>query len=280
LTTELALAASRGRIVDRGDYLVVSTPTDPGYYYGNLLVLPAPPQVGEVAYWSRRFTEELGENPAIRHVTLWWDGTTGDLGAADELRAAGFITEVSQVMRATPAEQLAPAPTLARIQLRALTADEVLATHAIAWSLADRHDDAYRTFLRRRAEWQRGMVVRGAAQFWGAIDPDGLHPPLVAGGQLVASVGIVAVDRLARYQDVQVIATHRGHGIAAALLAAAARAVAADSVVIVAEPNSRASRVYERAGFRTVELTASACRHPIAVERSVINDDDAAAARE
>ena len=41
LTTELALATTRGRITDRGDYIVVETPDDPGYYFGNLLVLPA-----------------------------------------------------------------------------------------------------------------------------------------------------------------------------------------------------------------------------------------------
>jgi hypothetical protein len=29
---------------------VVTTPDDPGYCYGNLIVLPAPPQVGEVAF--------------------------------------------------------------------------------------------------------------------------------------------------------------------------------------------------------------------------------------
>jgi hypothetical protein len=50
LKTELGLAATRGTITDRGDYVVIETPDDPGYYYGNLLLLSAPPQVGEVAY--------------------------------------------------------------------------------------------------------------------------------------------------------------------------------------------------------------------------------------
>ena len=53
LTTELALIATRGRIVDRGTYLVVETPDDPGYYYGNLLVLPAPVQPGELPRFAR-----------------------------------------------------------------------------------------------------------------------------------------------------------------------------------------------------------------------------------
>src|SRR5205823_524028 len=39
LKTELGLAATRAKIVDRGDYVVITTPDDPGYYYGNLLLL-------------------------------------------------------------------------------------------------------------------------------------------------------------------------------------------------------------------------------------------------
>ncbi|HET9991082.1 MAG TPA: hypothetical protein VFQ65_21265, partial [Kofleriaceae bacterium] len=73
LKTELGLAATRATIVDRGDYVVITTPDDPGYYYGNLLLLPAPPQVGEVAFWVRRFASEFPQ-PEIKHVTLWWDG--------------------------------------------------------------------------------------------------------------------------------------------------------------------------------------------------------------
>ena len=101
LTTELGLFATRGRVLDREDYLVVTTPDDPGYYYGNFLVLPAAPQVGEVAFWSRRFSDELGSNREIRHITLCWDGTTGDAGATSELTAAGFVLEHVQVMAAT-----------------------------------------------------------------------------------------------------------------------------------------------------------------------------------
>ena len=92
LTTELALAATRGRTIDRGDYVVIETPEDPGYAYGNLLVLPAAPQVGEVAYWTRKFEAELGR-PSITNVTFWWDGIAGDVGAESELIAANFALE-------------------------------------------------------------------------------------------------------------------------------------------------------------------------------------------
>ncbi|MDQ3370571.1 MAG: GNAT family N-acetyltransferase [Myxococcota bacterium] len=252
LSTELQLAATRSQLTDRGDYIVVVTPEEPGYFFGNLLVLPAAPQVGEVAYWIRRFTDEMRGEPAVRHVAFRWDGITGELGARDELVAAGFTLEVHAVMTA-------PQVTAGSIafDVRPLRPDELHATGELAYAIGDQHDERYRHFLQRRATWGRQLVTRGIAQFWGAFD----------GAQLVASLGLVPLGRVARYQDVQTAASHRKQGIAGALLAAAAAAVrdaGVETFVIVAEPDSDAARVYARAGFTTVERTASAWRQPFA----------------
>ena len=241
LTTELALAATRGRVIDRGDYIVVETPDDPGYYYGNLLVMPAPPQVGEVAFWTRRFHEHF---PHVQHVTLWWDGIRGDAGAEAELTAAGFEIERSLVMTA---DAIAAAPAV--LPLRALAPDEI--TDQLAWTLADRHDEAYRQFLQRRAAWQRQLAARGTGRFWGAFD----------GAALVASLGLVELGTIGRYQDVQTLPAYRGRGLASALLYAAARAASVERVIVLAERGD----LYERAGFRVIERTASACRYPAGV---------------
>jgi len=248
--TELALLASRGRVLDRGDYLVVETPANPNYYYGNLLLLAAAPQVGEVSYWVRKFHEELGGNPAIKHVTLAWDDPTGDPGARGELETAGFTVETNQVMTAT---EVHAAPVDPAIAIRELAGGQIEATADLAWSIGDRHDEAYRTFLEERAGWQRSLVEDGAATFWGAFD----------GKELVGSLGLATLDDVRRYQDVQTAATHRRRGIAGALLAAAASHGETHlPVVIVAEPNSDAARVYARVGFVTVEHTGSALKLP------------------
>jgi GNAT superfamily N-acetyltransferase len=253
LTTELGLFATRSLVVDRDDYLVVTTPDDPTYYYGNLLVLPAPPQVGEVAFWMRRFSDELGANPEIRHVTLCWDGTTGEVGAASELAAAGFVVEHAQVMAA--ATVLASSGTPTGIDIRALAAEELPRAAELAYEIGDRHDEIHRRFLQRRAAWQHHLVARGIARFWGAFDA----------GALVGSLGIVSLGARARYQDVQTAEAFRRRGIASALISAAAthaREHGAGTLVIIAMPGSAAARVYERAGFQTIERTASACRYP------------------
>jgi GNAT superfamily N-acetyltransferase len=245
LKTELGLAATRATIVDRGDYVAIATPDDPGYYYGNLLLLPAPPQVGEVAFWVRRFAAEFPQ-PEIKHVALWWDGISGDAGAEAELVAAGFTLDRSTVM--TAAQVTAPAPPLPIV---ALCPDQVIDSLELGWATADRHDDAYRLFLSRRVHWHAGLVERGLAAFYGVYDR----------GELVASLGLVPMDKVARYQDVQTAAAYRKRGLASALLAAAARDVPADRYVIMTSGGD-AERVYARAGFDDAEHTVSACRRP------------------
>ncbi|MGE0872364.1 MAG: GNAT family N-acetyltransferase [Kofleriaceae bacterium] len=256
LATELSLVATRGQIIDRGDYLAVRTPDDPSFYYGNALILPSPPQRGTVASWSRRFSEELGDNPEIRHVTLCWDGITGDAGARDELEAAGFVIETNQVMITEQLVDVVRPP-----GIRVLDTDELGAVGELAFAVSDRHDQAHWQFIQRRTAWQRQLIARGVAEFWGAFDGD----------QLVGSLGLVTLSGLARYQDVQTATTHRKRGIASALLVAAgSRALARgiERLVIIAMPETAAASFYQRIGFRPIELTASACRHPSSLSES------------
>lgn len=250
LWTEIELARTRAEVIDRGDYVAIRTPADPTYYFGNLLVLPAPILPGALPHWLERFATDVGRPPQHQHVTLRWDTTTGDVGARSELEGAGFRVEVDQVMLARAV--VGPA-TIPGLTLRALTADELPLTAALAFAISDDHSELHRTLLARRAAWQADLVRAGRAVFRAAFD----------GTTLVASLGIVNLWRFARYQDVQVAAAYRQRGIASALLAAAARdmeATGATAMLIVAEPRSAAAMVYARAGFDVAELTGSASR--------------------
>ena len=69
LTTDLGLLATRGaRIVDRGDYIVVETPDDPGYFLGNLLALPAA---------SAQSNDKVTHAEIPRSVSLTWNAPAG-----------------------------------------------------------------------------------------------------------------------------------------------------------------------------------------------------------
>ena len=232
LDTELALATTQGEVIHRGAYLVVRTPDNPGYHLGNCLVLEMPPKIGEVAAWKQIFDEEFRDLP-VRHVALRW---TGDPAPLVELVVAGFKIEIAGVMTA---DEIAPART--SVEMRVLAPDDIAAVTALTFTLADEHSDASRQFLNRRAAWQARMIERGTATWYGAFDGD----------TLVGSLGLVTFDRIARFQDVQTAPTHRKRGIASALLAAARTDV--ERYVILAEPNSDASRVYRRAGFVEID---------------------------
>ena len=245
LKTELGLAATQGKLADRGDYVVVRTPDNPAYYFGNFLVLAEP--LRALAPWLARFADEFRDEPKIQHVAFRWD-STADPGALDELRAARFDVQDDFVMTATEISAR-PVP----YAIRPLRPDEMPAVADLGFLIADDHSDKYRRFLNRRAAWKAFIIERGLGAFWGAFDGD----------ELVGSLGLVTLDRLARYQDVQTAPAHRKRGIASALLAAAAAAVTdIERYVIVAEPASEASRVYARAGFSVLERMVSAFKTP------------------
>jgi GNAT superfamily N-acetyltransferase len=246
LATELELAATCGTITDRGDYLVVKS-NDPSYYLGNLLVLAAPPQVGEVAYWTRRFAEEFRTEPGVRHVAFRWDGSAGDPGARNELAAAGFSIEDHWVMSAD-----AVAAGSTDLAIRPLHPTEMQAVADLGFAISDDHSDTYRQFLNRRADWKADLIEAQLATFWGAFDDTAL----------VGSLGLVKLGTIGRYQDVQTAATHRKRGVASTLLGAAAAALRVEEYVIVAEPESEASRIYTRAGFTVIERLVSAFSAP------------------
>src|SRR5262245_53171533 len=80
LRTDLLFHRLGGLIEAREGYLVVRTPSNPGFFYGNMLVYPRPPLPGEARGWARSFAEEFRTTPAVRHACITWDGTDGEVG--------------------------------------------------------------------------------------------------------------------------------------------------------------------------------------------------------
>lgn len=254
LETQLQLIATNGRVEDRGAYVVATTPGDPASCHGNLLVLPAAPRPGELAWALALFAREIGRPPEVRHVTLYWRAADGE--DHHELRDAGFeLARTDAMVTAAPPPPVTPAG----IAVRPLAADELARTAELA--VAADGDEAQRPFRHRRAAWQRELVARGAARFWGAF----------ADQTLVGSLGIVRLGARARYQDVQTAPAYRRRGIAAALLAAAggeALAGGARELVILVVADD-AARVYARAGFvRADRLVAATRVRPVSEPRA------------
>jgi len=78
--TDLIFPSFEGEILDRGDYLVVRTPLNPVFYWGNFLLFSEPPGEGDFDQWRRLFQREIGGPPQFKHLAFGWDGTRAKRG--------------------------------------------------------------------------------------------------------------------------------------------------------------------------------------------------------
>src|SRR5580698_4534467 len=98
--TDLIFPKFEGKVTDRGKYIVIETPDNLDYVWGNMLVFPQAPTTGDFPGWMELFKKEFQNNPKIRHVTLGWDGTETTTGVSDPFLKAGFQIEHAIVLTA------------------------------------------------------------------------------------------------------------------------------------------------------------------------------------
>jgi len=108
--TDLMMLALQGAdILDRGDHLVVRTPEQPTFHWGNFLLLFAdPPTTEDADRWQHLFVDEF---PAAEHMTFGLDTTDGTTGDLSGFAAAGITAERSVVLTASgvhPPDRSAP----------------------------------------------------------------------------------------------------------------------------------------------------------------------------
>ena len=70
LKTSVHLIGLLGSVEDHGDHLVARTPSNPGFYHGNFLFLPGPPE--DLGRWMARFEEVF--DASVEHRCFEWVG--------------------------------------------------------------------------------------------------------------------------------------------------------------------------------------------------------------
>lgn len=244
-----------GGVVDaHDDCLVVRTPSNPSFYWGNLLLLAEAPQDADVARWLARFEAEITRRqPQSDHVAIGINVPyVGQHLPAWE--AAGLEMHVNAVMRLEPGQLRAPPPPKAgEVIVRPIDwATEVDAI--VTLECADVHGfeaTGYRTYRERLFERYRVLQARGLAEWFGVW----------CDGVLAADCGLVrdvaAPMATARFQRVATHPQWRRRGLASTLVHAVGRhaleAWQAASVVMVADPDDIAIGLYRALGWREFE---------------------------
>jgi ribosomal protein S18 acetylase RimI-like enzyme len=252
--TDLAMLQHSGSVVeDCGTHLVVRTPDNPTYWWGNFLLLPGPPvDVAEAEGWLSTFESEF---PGTRHRTFGVDGTTGateDLAAFAEL---GMSTEWSSVMTATAVHEPARPNTAATY--RPFASDDDW-SQQVELSMAGEDPGSHsREFVTAQGQAHRRLVEAGHGKWWGAFEDD----------RLLASMGLFRASAgLARFQNVKTHPDARGRGLAGTLVHRVSRfgfdELGVHTLVMVADPEYLAIRIYRGVGFRDTERQLMAERKP------------------
>ncbi len=243
--TDLIFARFSGEIVDRGDYTVIRTPSNPTFWYGNFTVFPQPPETQDVTRWMEISKLEF---PTAKHCVIGFDSVDGELGAAREFEALEFNVVETVVM--TASEIHAPP----KVNLEAeccpiLTSEDWEQAIALRIECNDDHEpEGYKLFIRRKMlEYQR-MTEAGLGNWWGAF----------LDGKMVSSLGLFLDNGVGRFQSVETHADYRRRGLCGTLVHTAAKhafeILKARVLVMCADPEYHAARIYESIGFKPTEM--------------------------
>jgi ribosomal protein S18 acetylase RimI-like enzyme len=252
--TDLAMLEHSGSVVeDRGSHLVVRTPDNPAYWWGNFLLLAAPPaDVTEARQWVSTFEHEF---PQARHRAFGVDGRDGNADQLAPFAELGMSTELSSVMTATAVHE-PPRPNRAATY-RTLVSDDDW-SQQVELDLAGEEPGTHTLpFVTARAAAERRLVEAGYGAWWGAFEED----------RLLASMGLfTASPGLARFQNVKTHPDARGRGLAGTLVHRVSRygfeELGAQTLVMVADPDYLAIRIYRSVGFADTQRQLQVERKP------------------
>jgi GNAT superfamily N-acetyltransferase len=236
-----------GKVEDRGSYLVVRTLTNPNFFWGNLLIFDRPPYNSDVEKWKALFKREFTD-PSIYHMTFAWDSPAGEVGDVSRFVEHGFDLQ-KQVVLAT-SQVTMPLKFDSALTVRPLTAghewDRMI---EIQTDSAHGHlpRNEWERFYESQSTRYRKMNQAGLGHWFGGF----------LDNELVAGLGIFHDGEIGRYQIVSTHPDYRRRGVCGALVYHSAQFALRDmklkKLVMCADQDYHAARIYESVGFRPLQ---------------------------
>jgi ribosomal protein S18 acetylase RimI-like enzyme len=254
--TDLALLELGGsEIEDRGDHVVVRSPHNPTFWWGNFLLLAAAPAPEEAAGWLETFAREF---PDAEHLALGVDSVDGSPDTLAPFVDRGLRVEASAVMTATRVHE-PPRPNR-DAEYRPLASEDdwqQLVDVRMACNDDGHEPTGYREFVVAKVATTRRLVEAGHGAWFGAFEA----------GRLLSTMGLFrAGTGLARFQNVETVPEARGRGLAGTLVHHASTygltELGAGTLVMVADPDYLAIRIYRSVGFAETEVQLGAEKPP------------------
>jgi RimJ/RimL family protein N-acetyltransferase len=240
-----------GRVDDRGSYLAIHTLSNPNFFWGNLLLFKNAPKAGDFKIWQDLFKKEF-THPDIYHQTFAWEEERK--GDCTEFLQAGFELEAKIVLATSQPEQ--PVRWADNLEICPITSEtdwEAMIQLQLASASPHLPKEEWEKFYRKQKIRYQNLHRAGKGSWFGGYYK----------GELVTGLGIFHNGKIGRYQTVATHPSYLRRGYAGTLVFLAAqfalREWELEQLVICADPDYFARKIYESVGFRPVKTEYGLC---------------------
>ena len=254
--TDLFFHHFNGIVEKQEDYLTIRTPSNPGFYWGNFILFRKAPKAGDLLRWQDIFKYEFDSSPLVTHQAFGWDETSSDRGKVEDFQKAGFNVNKSVVLTAGSVR----APSVKNdFKVRTLQLDwewEAAFENQLAVGKKEHNDSRYSDFKYKQMKAYRKMSEAGLGNWYGAF----------LGDQLVGDLGLFISGGIGRFQSVETHPEFRRQGVCGTLVyqvsKEAFRNKNVKTLVMVADEEYHAAKIYESVGFQPSEHQSGVCLAP------------------
>lgn len=244
--TNLMFAKFSGSVEDRGSYTLIKTPSNPSYHWGNYIIFDHPPRSGDLKKWTAIFDREFNYYSEPHHYVFAWESGEGE---CKEFLDANFEKESAVVL--TTSVLNPPRFLNSKIELRKISLEkdwsDVLELQVLC-AEPKYINDYYRDFKVEQMKQYREMSEAGLGNWFGAYLND----------RLIGDLGIFRDSGVGRYQSVGTHPEFRRQGVCGTLVYQAGliamKEFSLKYLVMEADPDYHAARVYESVGFQRSEV--------------------------
>lgn len=258
--TDFILHRVGAEVIERDDCVVVRSPGNEGFYWGNCLMIGATPADADLAYWLQRFDEEVAAGrPGVRHVAIGVNSAPPPFDSLPSWREAGFEFMETVTLKLQPQQLRAiEPPQVAPLALRTIDFDGELEDFVEMQSRDPQgHEpEGYRRFRFAQMKRYAALKAAGHGEWFG----------LWCGDTLVADCGLLRDGLLGRFQNVMTHPDWRRRGLCHALVHGVCRwgfqEWGLNELLMCADPDDVAIGIYESLGFLRFDREWGLQRNP------------------
>lgn len=243
-------------IYPKNEYVVVKTPRNPKYISANFLLFKNAPNPDDIELWPRLFQKEFLNNPNIKHIKLVWDDITINENVIDGFLKNNFELEHYRSLIATGL--LTADKINQNICVRILNENdwEEVVQDQMLFRPTELSEDYYREFSKQLMDDYRSIILLNKSIWFGAY----------IGSQMIGSVGLLWSNTMVAFQRVLIKPEFRMHGACKTMLHYVAAWISNSlkdrTLVILAEKDSIAEKIYTNLGFKVKEELLAFYRYP------------------